>query len=240
MDIHIISGFLGSGKTTFINRYLPLLPGKTAVIQNESGEVPLDIRLPLGKVPVKELNTGCICCTLAPNLWKGIGEIREAFHPDQILIEPSGIGKLSEVCRACLQAEEKYGINLRLSKRIVMIDISSFEDDVDGFGQFYTDQIEWAELLFFTHMEGMSREEAEEVGSKVRRLNQGAAICMEDFRNLSQERLRGLMDMPEREFSREDEMEIVAVPGEGRILAASVLERQKVPEIHEQKQGKER
>lgn len=240
MDIYIISGFLGAGKTTFINRYLRSFAGKTAVIQNESGEVPLDVDLFPGEIPVKELNTGCICCTLAPDLRRGIGEIKEAFHPDRILIEPSGLGKLSEVCRACLQAKEKDGIDLRLSKRIVMIDISSFEDDVDGFGQFYTDQIEWADLIFFTHVEGMPREDVEEAKREVRRLNQGADICMEDFRNMSQERLGRLTAMAERELPQEDEMEAVAVPGEGRILAASALERQKVPEIHKKKRGKAR
>ena len=100
MEIQIISGFLGTGKTTFLNQYLPLLPGLTAVVENEFGEVGLDGTLISEDVPVKELSAGCICCSLALDLQQGLVEIANKYKPDRILIEPSGIGKLSDVMAA--------------------------------------------------------------------------------------------------------------------------------------------
>ena len=86
MEIQIISGFLGAGKTTFLNKYLPLLPGKTAVVENEFGEVGLDGVLIQEDIPVTELSAGCICCSLAIGLNDGIVEIAERFNPDRIII----------------------------------------------------------------------------------------------------------------------------------------------------------
>ena len=106
MDIEIISGFLGAGKTTFLNQYLPLLSGKTAVIENEFGDVGLDGDLIREKVPVRELYAGCICCTLAIDFRQSIREIAETYQPDRIVIEPSGIGKLSDVIKACEDSRE--------------------------------------------------------------------------------------------------------------------------------------
>ena len=89
MEIQIVSGFLGAGKTTFINQYLPLLEGRTVVIENEFGDIGLDGGMMPEDVPVKELYSGCICCSLAIDFRKGIREIAETFRPDRIVIEPS-------------------------------------------------------------------------------------------------------------------------------------------------------
>ena len=128
MEVQIVSGFLGAGKTTFLNKYLPLLKGKTVVIENEFGDVGLDGELIQGDIPVKELYAGCICCSLALDFQKGIKELTEQFHPDRIVIEPSGVGRLTDVVKACDRAREKEGIDLRITKLIVISDITEFED----------------------------------------------------------------------------------------------------------------
>ena len=107
MEIQIVSGFLGAGKTTFLNKYLPLLGGNTVVIENEFGDVGLDGELIQGDLPVKELYAGCICCSLALDFQKGIKELAEQFHPDRIVIEPSGVGRLTDVVKACGRAKVK-------------------------------------------------------------------------------------------------------------------------------------
>ncbi len=91
MDIEIVSGFLGAGKTTFLNQYLPLLTGKTVVVENEYGEIGLDGDLIQSDIPVKELYAGCICCSLAVDFRNGIREIARQYQPDRIVIEPSGV-----------------------------------------------------------------------------------------------------------------------------------------------------
>ena len=158
MEIQIVSGFLGAGKTTFLNKYLSLLGGNTVVIENEFGDVGLDGELIQGDLPVKELYAGCICCSLALDFQKGIKELAEQFHPDRIVIEPSGVGRLTDVVKACGRAKEKEGIDLRITKFIVILDITEFEDYIDGFGAFYLDQIQNAGLILLSHLEQVSKE----------------------------------------------------------------------------------
>ena len=107
MEIQIVTGFLGAGKTTFLNKYLPLLSGKTVVIENEFGEIGIDGDRIQEDIPVREIFAGCICCSLAMDFRKGIKEIAENFYPDRILIEPSGVGRLTDIVKACQMARER-------------------------------------------------------------------------------------------------------------------------------------
>ena len=134
MEIQVISGFLGAGKTTFLNQYLPVLKGKTVVIENEFGDVGLDGELIQEDVPVREIYAGCICCSLALDFRKGIKELKEQFSPDQLVIEPSGVGRLSDIVQACNKAREKEGIDLTITKLITIVDIKSFEEYREDFG----------------------------------------------------------------------------------------------------------
>ena len=112
MDIEIVSGFLGAGKTTFLKQYLPLLTGKTVVIENEYGEIGLDGDLIQSDIPVKELYAGCICCSLAVDFRNGIREIVRQYQPDRIVIEPSGVGKLSDIVKVCEKVRDRDGVEL--------------------------------------------------------------------------------------------------------------------------------
>ena len=134
MEIQVISGFLGAGKTTFLNQYLPVLKGKTVVIENEFGDVGLDGELIQEDVPVREIYAGCICCSLALDFRKGIKELKEQFSPDQLVIEPSGVGRLSDIVQA---VKDAYGENYLPSMEItedMMSDIYGVNmDNVDEF-----------------------------------------------------------------------------------------------------------
>ena len=192
-EIHIVSGFLGAGKTTFLNRYLPQMAGKTVVIENEAGTVGVDGELLPEGFPVRELSAGCICCTLAPQLEAQLREITEQFCPDQVVIEPSGVGNLSDIVRHCVN----FGYAPTL--KIAMVDASEFEDYADGFGTFYMDQIDNANLVLLTHLTNLSAEEIEAVAGKIRKSNENATILTSDWRDLSDEAFSALTEQAKDE-----------------------------------------
>ena len=214
MEIQIISGFLGTGKTTFLNNYLPLLSGLTAVVENEFGEVGLDGALFEGDIPVKELSAGCICCTLALDLAEGIVDIVNKYQPDRILIEPSGIGKLSDVVAACEQVKDR--LDIEVTKKIVLVDACDCEIFAEEFGQFYSNQIEYANIIFLSNVADAT--EADRKGAKacIRDLNPDAIIYEGDFRELDKEELFALLGMAEtigaKDKNESQDMDVMCGP----------------------------
>ena len=194
MDIQIVSGFQGTGKTTFLNKYLPLLMGKTAVIQNEFGEVPLETGEMAGDLPVKELNAGCICCSLALDFRTGIMELVETYHPDHIVIEPSGISSLSDIIKTCIRLREKEGISLKVTKLITMVDIGDYAGWAEELGTFYMDQIRRGRCIFLRGFGETTEEEQVECIRALEQENPEAVICKEDWRNLSDHELMSLIE----------------------------------------------
>lgn len=197
MEVQVVSGFLGAGKTTFLNRYLPTLTGKTVLIENEFGEVGLDGELIQEAIPVREIYAGCICCSLAIDFRQGIKEIAERFSPDQIVIEPSGVGRLSDIVKACQKAREKEGIDLTITKLIAMVDVKSFEDYREDFGDFYLDQIQHAGLILPTNLEGLEEKEKNHLLDEIHKENPKAILCREDYRTLGRKELKTLVDIVE-------------------------------------------
>lgn len=191
MEIQIVSGFLGAGKTTFLNKYLPLLQGRTAVVENEFGEVGLDGELIREDVPVKELSDGCICCSLAINLKEGIVEIAEKYAPDRILIEPSGIGKLSDVISACEKASGE--ITVEITNKITIVDACDCAIYAEEFGQFYSDQIANANTIFLSNAQAATEEEKQESLACIKALNSKAVIYEEDWRDLDGDTLLAIL-----------------------------------------------
>ena len=225
MEIQIVSGFLGTGKTTFLNKYIPLLPGFTAVVENEFGEVGLDGALLQEDIPVKELSAGCICCTLALDLKEGIIDIAKKYKPDRILIEPSGIGKLSDVMGACEKAKEE--IDIQITKRIVLVDACDCAVFVEDFGQFYSNQIEYANIIFLSNVADATKDELKEAKECIRDLNPEAIIYEGDFRELDKEELFALLKMAEtigcKYENKEVSADIMFTPG-GQLFSNVVLE----------------
>ena len=195
-EIHIVAGFLGAGKTTFLNTYLPLLKGKTVVIENEAGTVGVDGALLPEGFPVRELSAGCICCTLAPQLEAQLNEITEQFAPNQIVIEPSGVGNMSDIVRHC----ENFGYSPTV--KIAMVDASEFEEFSTSFGTFYMDQIDNANLVLLTHLSDVKNSDIKRVAGTIKRSNSTAEILTSDWRELESSELVSLVDLAKDDLAK--------------------------------------
>ena len=140
MKIDIISGFLGAGKTTFIKRLLNtnIKNEKVVLIENEFGEVSVDSDfLSDAKIDIQELSQGCICCSLVGDFSKSLNEVIEKYNPDRILIEPSGVGKLSDVEKAVADAN----LSEYLNSLICLVDVTKAKMYTKNFGEFFINQI---------------------------------------------------------------------------------------------------
>ena len=153
-DIYIISGFLGAGKTTFIQKLLKeaFAKDKVVLIENDFGEISIDTALlKTGGVEVKELNSGCICCSLSGDFLKAVHEIVERFHPDKIVIEPSGVGKLSDIVKAC--EDRRINHLVTIAAKITVADVKRCKMYLDNFGEFFENQIENADAVLLSRTE---------------------------------------------------------------------------------------
>lgn len=245
MEIQIISGFLGAGKTTFLNQYLPILEGNTVIIENEFGDTGLDGELIQHEnIPVHEILAGCICCSLALDFRNGVREISERYHPDRIIIEPSGVGRLSDIIKACNKARDKDGINLNITKLITIVDIASFEEYADGFGAFYLDQIQNARLIFLSHMNELTAEEIKVQIDVLKKLNLSAILYEGDFRKLGEEELAEIINMAEDYDAGSEAVNTPALPADKVFSSISILSPEKITEevlksiLNDFKQGK--
>lgn len=189
MKVQIVSGFLGSGKTTFLNRYLACLQGTVAVIENEFGPAGLDAQILGEDIPVREISAGCICCSMATDFQQELAELEQNYHPEYLLIEPSGVGRLSDVIKAC--TAQDYVID----KLITMVDLSSYEDYSEAFGEFYLDQIRSANLILPTCFQQMTRSHREKLMQCLHEQNPQALLYGEDWLELDDDSLMGLVEL---------------------------------------------
>ena len=181
MKLDVISGFLGAGKTTFLNKILPSLQEKIVVIENEYGDIAVDGSLLQDDLPVEEIMAGCICCSLVLDFQKAIKELSERFHPDRIIIEPSGVSCLSDVVKACEKIQNDIEGGLEIDHLMTIVDIAGFEEYLDGFGVFYENQIVNANVIFFSHLADADKKTVENAVAKIREINPDAAIWQEDW-----------------------------------------------------------
>jgi G3E family GTPase len=186
-EIYIISGFLGAGKTTFIQKLLneAFRNEKLVLIENDFGDISVDAALlKTGGIEVKELSSGCICCSLSGDFVKSLKEISERFHPDKVIIEPSGVGKLSDIIRACEDWRLK-GL-YEIKAKITVADIKRCRSYLDNFGEFFEDQIRNADIVLFSRSESFPGM-AEESSTLIRTLNRSAVIFSEPWDSLNAE-----------------------------------------------------
>ena len=176
--IDIISGFLGAGKTTLIKKLLAeaYRGEKLVLIENEFGEISIDGGfLKESGVQISEMSSGCICCSLVGDFGKALHEVEERFHPDRILIEPSGVGKLSDVIVA-VENTAAEAPDLKLNSFVTVADASKVKVYMKNFGEFYNNQIESAGTIVLSRTQKLSQEKLEAAVGLLREKNPEAAI----------------------------------------------------------------
>ncbi|MBQ3168555.1 MAG: GTP-binding protein, partial [Clostridia bacterium] len=177
-NVTIISGFLGAGKTTLIQKLLKeaFQGEKCVLLENEYGEVGIDGGfMKESGIEITELNSGCICCTLAGDFTDAIGEIVEKFHPDRLIIEPSGVGKLSDIRRVVEEQEKETGL-IHLTGSATVVDAGKCKMYLKNFGEFFEDQVKCAETVIFSRTQKVSEEKLETAYELVRGLNAEARL----------------------------------------------------------------
>ncbi len=189
IHINIISGFLGAGKTTFLKKIIPNIKGKIVLIENEFGDVGIDGDLLADQLPIREIYAGCICCSVVQDLKKAIEELVLEYRPDHIFIEPSGVGSLSDIVRACKRISENFDIDLKIDQLITIVDVSAFDDYLEDFGEFYLDQIQNANVIFLSHFDEKSKDEIEKIISKIRSINPNGFIFNEEWDSYDGEKI---------------------------------------------------
>ncbi len=176
--IDIVSGFLGAGKTTLIKKLLAeAFPGeKLVLIENEFGEISIDGGfLKDSGVQISEMSSGCICCSLVGDFNKALKDVHEQFHPDRILIEPSGVGKLSDVIVA-VENTVKDVPDMKLNSFVTVADATKVKIYMKNFGEFYNNQIESASTIILSRTQRLSQEKLEAAVALLREKNPNAAI----------------------------------------------------------------
>ncbi len=176
--IDIVSGFLGAGKTTLIKKLLAesFQGEKLVLIENEFGEISIDGGfLKDSGVQISEMSSGCICCSLVGDFNRALKEVHEQFHPDRILIEPSGVGKLSDVIVA-VENTVKDVPDMKLNSFITVADATKVKVYMKNFGEFYNNQIESAGTVILSRTQKLSQEKLESAVALLREKNPTAAI----------------------------------------------------------------
>ena len=192
--VDIFSGFLGAGKTTLIKKLIAEgYENKNIVlIENEFGEIGVDTGfLRDTGIQINEMVAGCICCTLVGDFGKALNEVIEKYNPDRILIEPSGVGKLSDVIIA---VQDLNNDKIQLNGFTTVVDAKRFDMYMDNFGEFYQNQVEHASSIFLSHQQGMSSEELDRVADRIRKLNPDATIITTDWDQLSGAKILEVME----------------------------------------------
>ncbi|MBQ7077661.1 MAG: GTP-binding protein [Lachnospiraceae bacterium] len=175
--IDIISGFLGAGKTTLIRKMLEeVFKGeKVVLIENEYGEVGIDSGfLKDAGIEITEMNSGCICCTLVGDFAKSLNEVVERFHPDRILVEPSGVGKLSDVMASVVDVQKD--VPVKLNALVTVVNAKKALKQMKAFGEFFNNQVEFATTIVLSRTQDMEADKLEEVVKVLKEKNPNAAI----------------------------------------------------------------
>jgi G3E family GTPase len=202
VKVDIFSGFLGAGKTTLIKKLIAQAyqGEKLVLIENEFGEIGIDGGfMKDAGVEINELNSGCICCSLTGDFRAALHQVIEQFHPDRILIEPSGVGKLSDVISAVLSVEE----DIRLNGLTTIADAGKCRMYIKNFGEFFNNQIEYAACVILSRTQNLSQEKLDAAVALLREHNPAARIITTPWDILTGEQI---LDAIERRDALSDEL----------------------------------
>lgn len=194
--VNVISGFLGAGKTTLIKKLLDeaLKGEKIVLIENEFGEIGIDGGfLKDAGVEISEMNSGCICCSLVGDFGEALKKVMEQFHPDRILIEPSGVGKLSDVIRAVQGVAENVP-EMTLGCAVTVADASKAKVYLKNFGEFYANQVQYAGAIILSRTQRLDGEKLEAAVSLLREKNGKAPIVTTPWDQLTGKQLLSAME----------------------------------------------
>ncbi len=184
-EINVISGFLGAGKTTLIQKLLKeaFHNDKVVLIENDFGEISVDAALlKAGGVEVREINSGCICCSLSGDFVQALAEILDRFHPDKIIIEPSGVGKLSDIVKAC--SDQRIHTLAEVKTNITVVDVKRCKTYLENFGEFFEDQIQNADVILFSRTE-IFAEKIDDACKLVKELNAHSYILTKPWNQIT-------------------------------------------------------
>ena len=204
VKIDIISGFLGAGKTTLIKKLLKdAFQGEQVVlIENEFGQIGIDGGfLKEAGIEIREMNSGCICCSLVGDFGKSLHEVVDTYHPDRILIEPSGVGKLSDVIKAVQDVQGE--IDAELNSFTTVVDVTKCKIYRKNFGEFFSNQIEYAGAVILSRTDKAKPEKIQESVALLRELNEKAPIITTPIEQLPGEKI---LETMESSKSLEDEL----------------------------------
>ena len=184
--IDIFSGFLGAGKTTLIKKLLKeaLAGSQVVLIENEFGEIGIDGGfLKESGIEIKEMNSGCICCSLVGDFGTSLKEVMDKYYPARILIEPSGVGKLSDVIRAVQNVD--MGEEVTLNSAVAVVDASKCRLYIKNFGEFFINQIEHAGTIILSRTDVASQAKIEQAVALIREHNSKATIITTPLEQLN-------------------------------------------------------
>ena len=202
--IDIISGFLGAGKTTLIKKLLKdgFQGEQVVLIENEFGEIGIDGGfLKEAGIQIREMNSGCICCSLVGDFGTSLKEVVTKYDPDRILIEPSGVGKLSDVIKAVQGVQDE--VDIKLNSYTTVVDAKKCKMYMKNFGEFFDNQIQYAGAIIMSRTDIASEKKVQESLELLRSLNKDAAIITTPIENLDGKKLVEVMEHP---VSLEQEM----------------------------------
>lgn len=228
IKVDVISGFLGAGKTTLIKKmYAHAFKNEQVVlIENEFGKVGVDAAfLQEAGIEIKEINSGCICCTLVGDFNRSLEEIIERFHPDRVIIEPSGVGKLSDI----IESIHRFGDALTLNIVATVVDAKKCKKQMRNFGEFYVDQVKQANTVVISKGDVAGAEVVQEAYDLVRSLNPRANIVTTAVTEMEGDRLLAVL---EEDASLMDELM-------EEVVAAAKAHRHHHHHHHEDEDGEE-
>ena len=195
--IDVISGFLGAGKTTFIKRLVEgnKDKGKTIIIENEFGEIGIDGGfLKNSGIEIKEMNSGCICCSLAGDFEASLRELLEKYSPNRVIIEPSGVGKLSDVLKAVSDVEKDLPVES--NSAVTVVDVKKCKMYMKNFGEFFNNQIQFANTIILSRTDLADDKKIEEAVALIKGVNLDATIVTTPLDKLSDEKIEEMLSKP--------------------------------------------